>query len=382
MKLLVVHNFYQEPGGEDVVFQSETALLERHGHEVVRYTSRNEVRNYRLTTLASKTIWNGASLHELRTLIRETGPDLLHVHNTFPLMSPSIYTAAWEEGVPVVQTLHNFRFLCPKATLYRDHRVCEDCVGTATYWPGIVHGCYRGSRVATGVTAAMLTTHTLLGTWRRRITRYIAISEFSKGKFVQGGWPSDRISVKPNFLSDDPGMRTAGGDYALFVGRLSEEKGLATLLDAFGRMSQPPRLKIAGQGPLMPADRQSYQNVEWLGHQSRERVVELMKGAAMLIVPSEWYETGVLTIIEAFATGLPVIASRLGTMAEMVTEGVTGLLFQPQDAQSLADAMAWALQHPAETAAMASRARAQFERKYAAEPNYRTLMEIYREAMN
>jgi glycosyltransferase involved in cell wall biosynthesis len=382
VKILVAHDSYQEPGGEDVVFDSETALLEAHGHEVLRYTVTNhDVHRYNAALLAGKTIWNCASEREVGAIIQRMRPDVMHVHNPFPLLSPSIYVAAKSAHVPVVQTLHNFRLLCPKATLRRGGGVCERCVGTLTYWPGVVHGCYHGSSAATGVIAAMLAIHSVIGTWRSSISRYIAISEFAKRKFVEGGWPTEKIDVKPNFLDHDPGMRTAPGQYALFVGRLSEEKGLATLLAAIRRMKRPPALKIAGQGPLMPAAPDAHPGVEWLGHVRRNRILDLMKEASMLIVPSEWYETGPLTIIEAFATGLPVIASRLGTMAEMVTDGVTGRLFSPADAGDLACVMDWAQTHPDEMNAMARRARQEFEIKYSAEFNYRALMQVYRAAM-
>jgi len=383
MRFLVVHNYYQRPGGEDVVFESETALLEAHGHEVIRYTATNDdVRKYGSAAMACRTIWNPATVSSIRETIRKARPDLMHVHNAFPLLSPSIYSGAASEGIPVVQTLHNFRLLCPKATFYRDQHVCEDCLGTRTYWPAIVHACYRQSRAATALTALMLTTHSALGTWHHRVSRYIAISEFSKGKFVDAGWPAGKIAVKPNFLLADPGVGTTGGGYALFVGRLSEEKGLATLLEAINRMPQPLHLKIAGDGPLRPSSGNGQACVEWLGHQSREAVVDLMRRAALLVVPSEWYETGVLTIVEAFSVGLPVIASRLGTMAEMVSDGDTGLLFTPGDPQNLSDTIQWALSHPDDMREMARRARLQFERKHSAAASYRTLIQVYSDAMS
>jgi glycosyltransferase involved in cell wall biosynthesis len=383
MRILVVHNAYQKPGGEDVVFQSEVALLESEGHEVVRHaTSNDDVRKHGSVSLAANTVWNGAARREVQALIQRTRPDLMHVHNTFPLLSPSIYGAAQAEGVPVIQTLHNFRLLCPSAVLRRDGKVCEECIGTLTRWPGVVHRCYRNSRAATGAIAAMLMTHTLIGTWREKVTRFIALSEFDRDKFVEGGYPAAKIAVKPNFLADDPGLRTGRGSYALFVGRLSPEKGVGTLLEAIGRMAAPPLLKIAGQGPLMTATPDANPNIEWLGQQSRTEVFERLGGAALLIMPSEWYEGCPLVIIEAFARGVPVIASHLGTMAEMIVDGVTGLLFTPQDPQDLAAKIRWALDHPAEIAAMASRARQEFESKYSAARNYKMLMQIYEAALN
>ena len=383
MRILIAHNSYQMPGGEDVVFESESALLEAHGHEVVRYVADNsEISEYSRAALAANSIWNAKVVRQVRSLIRRARPDVMHVHNTMPLISPAIYHAAYAERVPVVQTLHNFRLLCPTAELLRKGKVCEECVGTTTYWPGIVHGCYRGSRAATAVVAAMITTHKLLGTWHNKISRYIAMSEFMRRKYVEGGWPPKKIIVKPNFFDCGATARTARGDYVLFAGRLSNEKGLKTLLSALGRMSTPPLLKIAGQGPLMPANPGAHSNVEWLGHLPRDHVIELMKGASALVFPSEWYEGCPLTIIEAFAIGLPVITSRLGNMAEMVTDGVTGLLFGPTDPVDLAAVIEWALAHRAETEAMAARARQEFELKYTPERNYQALMAIYRGVMN
>jgi glycosyltransferase involved in cell wall biosynthesis len=383
MRILAAHNHYQRPGGEDVVFQLETALLEAHGEEVVRYTADNRsVDSSSRIGLAVKTVWNQTAWREVRTLIRRTRPDVLHVHNTLPLISPSIYSAAHAEGVPVVQTLHNFRLLCPGSLFLRDGHTCEDCLDTRTCWPGVVHGCYRGSRAATAVVAAMLGTHALAGTWHHGVDRYIALSEFVKRKFVAAGWPEEKFAVKPNFIDRDPGLGTVRDGSALFVGRLSPEKGLQTLLAAIRRLPDPPLLKIVGDGPLMPADPNADPGVRWIGHQTRDRVVELMQAASLLVVPSESYETSPLAIIEAFATGLPVIATRLGTMGEMVTEGVTGLLYTLRDASDLAGTIGWAQSHPADMQEMARRARMEFERKYTPERHYERLIEIYCEAIN
>jgi glycosyltransferase involved in cell wall biosynthesis len=227
----------------------------------------------------------------------------------------------------------------------------------------------------------MLGTHRLLGTWRNYVDRYIALSEFARGRFVLDGFPEEQIVVKPNFVDCDPGIRPTRGDYALFAGRLSEEKGVGTLLRAVGRMGRAPQLKIAGNGPLMAADRHAQPGVEWLGHRTREETLTLMRGASLLIMPSECYENMPLTIIEAFAVGLPVIATRLGTMAEMVSHGRTGLLFPAGDDAALAETIAWALDHPDDMEAMARRARQQFESKYTPDENYRQLMAIYHGVM-
>jgi glycosyltransferase involved in cell wall biosynthesis len=220
----------------------------------------------------------------------------------------------------------------------------------------------------------------LLGTWQQKVGRYIALSAFARDRFVAGGCPPEKIVVKPNFLGSAPGMKTGRGEYALFVGRLSQEKGVATLLEAFRRVPASMRLKVAGQGPLYWVD-SSDSRVDWLGQRSRAEVLELMQGASMLVFPSEWYEGQPLTILEAFATGLPVVASRHGTMAEMVTDGVTGLHFEPRNAEDLARVIEWAFSHPAEIGAIAKRARLEFERKYTPERNYEHLLDIYQSAI-
>jgi len=387
MKILAVHNRYLHYGGEDVIFDAETALLTRRGHEVVRFVTDNaDVATQHPAALAMRTIWNPATVQRVSSIIRREHPEIVHVHNTLPLISPSVYGAAHKLGVPVIQTLHNFRLLCPGALLLRNGAPCEACVNTVTRWPGVMHACYRNSRAATATVAAMLTTHTLLGTWRHDVDRYIALSEFAMRKFVGAGWPEPQFVVQPNFVETDPGFRPAdavgSGRYVLYVGRVSAEKGIRTLLEAWRQLCLPMPLKIAGTGPLVPRDTSEHNNVEWLGHQSREHVNALMRGAALVVVPSECFETSPLALIEAFAIGAPVIASRLGAMAEMVTDGDTGRLFAPGDAADLARTIGSALRSPGQMAQLAARARLEFERKYTADTHYSGLIRIYHEAID
>ena len=377
MKLLLVHNSYQQPGGEDQVFASELELLASHGHEVVRYTAHNEaVRQLSKLTLACRTSWSRTTYREMRALLQRERPEIVHVHNTLPLLSPAVYYAAGAARVPVVQTLHNYRLLCPNALLLREQRICEDCLARHVAWPGIMHACYRQSRGATGVVAAMLSMHRLLGTWTKRVSRYIALTDFMRQKFVQGGFRADQIVVKPNFVAPDPGVGDHGGGYALFVGRLSPEKGVQTLLRAWREEGRMP-LKIAGGGPLQNLADGSPPGIEWLGRQPREQVIALMKQASVLVFPSECYEGFPTAIAEAFATGLPVVASHLGAMGEIVQHRQTGLLFTPGEANDLAAKVGWALAHPTEVADMGRRARDEFEAKYTAERNYQLLRDIY-----
>ena len=249
----MLHNHYQQPGGEDQVFEVEGALLEAHGHRVLRYTQHNDsVADMTRAELAKATVWNTVAYRELRTLIREEQPQVAHFHNTFPLISPAAYHAARAERVPVVQTLHNYRLICPSALFFREGRVCEDCSGKAVPWPGVAHACYRGSRSSSAAVAAMLTAHRVLGTWSRAVDAYIGLTEFARQRFVRGGLPAEKIVVKPNFVHPDPGAGGGDGEYVLFVGRLSEEKGVDTLLKAWKRPRVRVPLKIVGDGPLVP----------------------------------------------------------------------------------------------------------------------------------
>jgi glycosyltransferase involved in cell wall biosynthesis len=385
MKILAVHNRYQRPGGEDQVFVDETALLETRNHRVLRYEVHNDqVKQVNRLTLAKDTVWNTSAYRELGALIRRERPHVVHFHNTLPLVSPAGYYAARAEGVPVIQTLHNYRLLCPVALFFRDGRVCEDCMGKAVPWPGVVHRCYRGSRTASGVIATMLTVHRALRTWTEMVDVYVALTEFARNKFIEGGLPAGKIVVKPNFVAPDPGRGQGGGGYALFVGRLAPEKGTGTMLAAWDRLGTRIPLKIVGDGPLRDqvveaAARQS--NVEWLGHRPVEDVQALMGKADMLIFPSQWYETFGRVAAEAFAAGTPVIAANIGAVAELVEHGRTGLKFRPGDPEDLVTQVEWALSHSTDLRSMREEVRAEFEAKYTAERNYRALMEIYEAAL-
>jgi glycosyltransferase involved in cell wall biosynthesis len=380
MKLLLLHNRYQQPGGEDAVYEAEGKLLESHGHCVLRRTVSNDVvpATPRLT-LARNAIWNSAAYQDILTLLRKERPDVVHAHNTFPLLSPAVYYAAREAGVPVVQTLHNYRLLCPAASFYRDGRVCEDCLHARLPTPAVRHRCYRGSRSASAVVAAMLTVHRALRTWSRAVELFIALSEFARAKLIEGGLPATKMIVKPNF-TEDPGVRARGGEYALFVGRLSEEKGIETLLGAWEALGALLPLKVIGDGPrahqVAMASR-TVRGVEWLGRRPREEVVAAMAQARFLLFPSVWYEAFPLTIIEAYALGVPVIASHLGTMTTLVKHRQTGLHFRAGDAADLVQAVRWALAHSEEMESMGRHARREYEAFYSPARNYELLMQAY-----
>lgn len=379
MRILCVHNYYQQGGGEDEVFAAETALLEERGHKVIRYTVHNDrVAALNPVALAAATVWNPVSYRELRQLIQKQQPQVAHFHNTLPLVSPSAYYAAKAEGVPVVQTLHNYRLLCPNAEFFREGKPCEACIGQWMPLPGIRYGCYRNSRLATGAIATMLSAHRLLQTWTKTVDRYIALSVFARNKFIEGGLPPDKIVIKPNFVYPHPAIGDGSGNYALFVGRLTAPKGIDTLIKAWDQLSDQIPLKIVGDGPLASQVEQATRpNIQWLGRRPSAEVYDLMGKAACLIFPSEWYEGLPRTIIEAFAKGTPVIASNLGTMTELIDPGQTGLLFQPGNPTELANKVESLFGHPAALAQMRIAARNEFEAHYTAEKNYLSLIEIY-----
>ena len=381
MRILSVHNRYQIRGGEDESRQSEENLLREMGHQVEVYEEHNDrISTMNPLRLASKTIWSQESHKITKQRLQQKTHDIIHVQNFFPLISPSVYYAAKEQGVPVVQTLRNYRLLCPNALFFRDGEVCEDCLGKFVPLPGVIHGCYRESQVASTAVASMITVHRTLRTWVNMVDIYIALTEFARQKFIEGGLPAEKIVVKPNFVNPDPGVGKGSGGYALFVGRLSVEKGLDTLLAAWEKLSQQMPLKIVGEGPLAPLVESAVKrlpSVEWLGRRPMSEVHELMGEAKFLIFPSKWYETFGRVAVEAFAKGTPVIAANIGAIAELVDDRNTGLKFQPGDSVDLANKVEWALTHPQELAQMRLSARAEFEAKYTAKKNYSRLMEIY-----
>jgi glycosyltransferase involved in cell wall biosynthesis len=292
-----------------------------------------------------------------------------------------VYYACKEEGVPVVQTLHNYRLACPAASFYRDGKICEECLDRGPFH-AVKYGCYRESKLATAALAAMLEVHRRKNTWTEMVDCYVALTEFAREKMIQGGLPADKIRVKPNFVLPDPGPRTSDGDYALFVGRLVDLKGVGTLIKAWSKLPASIPLVIAGDGPYRPEMEKlisdfKLANVDYRGRLSRNETLARMKGARFLMFPSEWYEGFPVTIAESFACGVPVLCSRLGGMQEIVDDGRTGLHFTSGDAADMAEKVQWAWSNPEETSNMGLEARAEFEAKYSAERNFGMLTEIY-----
>jgi glycosyltransferase involved in cell wall biosynthesis len=384
MRVLMVHNYYQQRGGEESIFETESGLLELNGHVVDRYTVHNDqIEGENPFTLASNTLWNQKIYRDLRRVIRQNPPQIVHFHNTFPVISPSAYYAAKAEGIPVVQTLHNYRLLCPNALFFREGKLCLDCLGKPIPFPGVIHGCYRDSRVASAGVAAMLSLHSFLKTWSKAVDAFVVYSQFALNKFVEGGLPPEKLLFKTNSLHPAPEVGQGQGGYALFVGRLSVEKGLGVMLKAWEQLDGKIPLKIVGDGPMLPLvkDVQSrVPGVEWLGRKSLDEVYQLMGEASFLVFPSEWYETFGRVAIEAFAKGTPVIAADIGAISELVTHKHTGLRFCASDPSDLVAQVEWALSHPEEMVLMRQTARTEFETKYTANSNYQRLIEIYHQA--
>lgn len=378
MRALIVHNLYQHAGGEDAVVRDEIALLERNGVEVELYRRDNaEIPDIPRPSLALQTLWSSRTLKDISELIGRFRPDVLHAHNTFPLVSPSLYFAAARLGVPTVQTLHNFRLFCVQAMFLRDGKICEDCVGTLP-WRGIARRCYRNSAAQSAVMVGMVGLHRVLRTYDTRVDRYIALNDFCRDKFIEAGLPAAKISVKPNFIdlpAPDPSRARSG---ALFVGRLSPEKGVSVLAQAAALHPDEP-VDVIGTGPEEERLR-DVPGLRLLGWQEPQATYERMRAAACLVMPSVWYENFPRTIVEAFACSLPVIASRLGAMETLIREGETGLLFAPGDARDFASKIAWARAHPDEMRRMGSAARAEYDARYTSRSNFSQLMQIYREA--
>lgn len=386
MNCLVFHNSYKLTGGEDSVVCAEQQLLIFFGHQCCEVNKRNAgISGYFLRIKTALSVsYSSAGKASAKLAVLENRPDIVHVHNFFPIFTPSIYEAFIELGVPVIQTLHNYRTICPGALLMREGQVCEKCV-IGTPYQAVLHRCYRNSRLGTLAVARMVDYHRKRNTWATKVDHFIALTEFAKAKFIEAGFPEHKIAVKPNFYSGKGVERHAEKGQcrtgALFVGRVSPEKGIRTLVKAWAQVATA--LRVVGDGPLLDEIQHcGFDNLNCLGQLSAEQVSAEMTKASFLVMPSEWYEGFPMVLVEAFAHGLPVIASRLGGMAEIVKDGVTGLHFEPGNAEDLAAKVRWMNDHPEECRQMGYNARREFEAKYTPERNYEMLMKIYQEAID
>jgi glycosyltransferase involved in cell wall biosynthesis len=385
MKILVIHNKYQIVGGEDTVLKNEVELLINNGNEVILHTVNNEsIVSFldKFITLLSVP-FSFSSYNVMKKLLLTIMPDVVHVHNYFPLLSPSIFYACNKLKIPVVHTLHNYRAVCPTALLMHNGQLNETSIKNSSWW-SVSKRVYRGSFIGSFSLACMVELHKKMGTWQTKVNRFIALTEFSRSKYIEAGWPENKLMVKPNFI-EDPNcglIKTVKNKrFALFVGRLSEEKGLDILFNAWNKVDFP--LKVIGNGPLKyMLKKNKLSTIEYLGRKEKKDVFNLIKSADFIIMPSIWNETFGMVIIEAFACGTPLVGSRLGGFSELVEDGVTGLHCKPSDSEDLAVKINWMIDNPSAIKQMGANARAEYLAKYTPEKNYEMLINTYQQAID
>lgn len=384
MKILILHNRYLEGGGEDTVVWAEKSLLERYGHKVILYERFNkDIEGYnvfkKIRLLWKDILWSEDSYQDLKRLIRQERPDIAHIHNIFFLLSPSVYDALKEEGIYIVQTLHNYRFICLNGLFFRDNHICEECLIKKNSFHSVIHRCWRNSFLLSLCLYRMLNACSLKTAISRKIDAYIALSEFSKAKFVKWGLPGNRIFIKPNFIVSQVKPDKNGKDYAVFVGRLVNYKGIDTVVSAFQKIRHFG-LKIIGSGPLLKKLQRvtkSFPNIELLGSLEQEKALEYIRESSFLIFPSVCYENMPRVIVEAFSVGVPVIGSNLGAIQELVKDGITGLLFNPADSEDLRQRIEYLIKNKDTLIKMRQAAYREYQEKYTAEKNYSALMDVY-----
>jgi len=383
LKILQVHNHYKQLGGEDAVVNAENELLSINGHNVKIYSAcNNDISGIWKSIIAAFQVTYSTQQRELlKYRLLDFRPDIVHIHNFFPLITPSVYDACFEAGIPVIQTLHNYRIFCPAALLMHNGKICNACI-TASPYRSVLSRCYRSSFLGTLAVARMVDYHKRRRTWQTMVNSFIALTEFSKCLFVQAGIPSEKIVVKPNFydnrtyISNNVVSLSNSSSSALFIGRLSLEKGIITLLKSWEGI--PQQLNIAGDGPLKNlVTTCNNSSVHYLGHLSSNDISIYLKQSLFLVMPSEWYETFGMVIIEAFAHGIPVIASNFGCMAELVKDGITGLHFASGNAKDLSDKILWAFSNTDKMKQMGLNARRVYEDKFTPTKNYQQLLNIY-----
>jgi glycosyltransferase involved in cell wall biosynthesis len=381
VRILQVHTRYREPGGEDAVVEAEAALLREAGHEVVQHQVANPQGTLATAAVLSRSPWNAGAATLVQRLAEERRPDVAHVHNTWYALSPAVVRALRRAAVPVVMTLHNYRLVCANALLFRDGRPCEDCVGNHP-WHGVVHRCYRGSVLQSVPAAATIALHHRLGTWRHDVDLFLALNEFSRTLLVRGGLPAERIRVKPNFV-DDPGaraVRAGSSSVVLCIGRLVAQKGIDLLLEAWRSLGDSRlELRLVGDGPLRgELERRGVPGVRFAGHLPAAQVREQMLAGRALVFPSRSYEGQPRVILEALAAGLPVLASGLGGMPELLAPLGSAWLAPAGTVAGWTEAMRRLAD--ARLVEQASRdARAQYERSFTRSAGLEALVAAYQD---
>jgi len=386
MKILLIHNQYQHRGGEDTVFESEQKLLSKMGETVDTLLFNNDNIDSTINKIkfGLYSFYNPSSSSLLEEKINSFNPDIVHIHNFFPIASPSIFYVANKKNIPVVMTLHNYRLICPNAMFFREGRVCENCISKSFSLDGVMYGCYRDSKLQTLFLATMTWLHKKNGTWKNRIDKYIALTDFAKNKFLNSSLNLNdfKIEIKPNFVVDY-GFELEKEEYCLFVGRLSKEKGIDILLNAFQNSSR--KLQIIGSGPMLETVEEyskKYDNIEYLGFQSIDFIIGKLKKAKALIFTSIWFEGMPMTILESFSTGTPVICGDIGGPAEIVANEINGLVYKAGDSLKLQEKIEKLYTQPELYTTLSQNARMEFEEKYSEEKNYIQLVNIYKKVID
>lgn len=384
-KVLIVHNYYQVPGGEDTVVENEKNMLLENGHEVVLYTRHNdEIKSrgiFGKLMLPFETIFSIKTYKEVKRKVKEENIDVVHVHNTLPLVSPSVYYSAKHCKVPVIQTMHNFRLLCPAATFTRDNKICEECVEKSLIC-SVKNKCYRGSLIQSIISTFTLAFHRLIGTYDK-VDRYIALTDFNRNK-LSNLIDKDKISVKPNFVKKDKEeISVENKNYFLFLGRIDELKGVRFLVDSWKDIIKS-KLLVVGKGPLEDEINRyirdnNITNVEMLGFKQKNEVMGLLNGAKALIVPSQWYEGFPMTIVESLSLGTPIIASDIGNLSTIINDGENGLLFKYDDKELLIEKVKRLEEDIELIKKLGSGALDSFNKQYNSVKNYELLIDIYNE---
>ncbi len=382
MKISIVHNTYKIKGGEDSVVLNELDILKKQQETELFLVDNLSIRSTKdklITTLGG--VFSPKFKRDFNKMLNKSKPDVVHVHNYFPLLSPSVFFSCKECNIPVVHTLHNYRAICPTALLMHNGKIVERSVGGSPWW-AVKEKVYRDSYIGTIVLALMVYIHKMINTWATKVDRYIALTEFSKKKYIEAGWPEDKIVVKPNFIVDpfNSEFEYNNENYAIYIGRLSEEKGIDILLDSWSNKNR--KLLIIGEGPLRKkVECCNNSNVIYLGKKDKQSVLELVTNASFLIMASKWYEGFPMVLVEAMACGTAVIVPNLGGMGEIVKDGTTGLHFDPGSSADLSAKIDQLFDSSEEQKRMGINARNEYLDKYTPEKNYEMLIDIYQQAI-
>ncbi len=386
MKILLIHNSYQQRGGEDATFESEYNLLSKGGNDVEKLLFDNKSINSLSDKISAgiKNVFNPDSAKIIEEKIISFQPQIIHIHNFFPLVSPSVFFIAKKYKVPIVITIQNYRLICSGALLYRNGKICEDCVNKTIPLAGIIHKCYRNSAVQTAAVTFMTSFHKIAGTWKNKVGKYITVAEFGRDKILNSslGLSEDQVVVKPNSVEDFGDGDNNREDYFVYIGRIIEDKGIETLLESLNHFDY--KIKIIGDGPLRGRIEDAAlnnKNIEYLGFRDKQFIINTLKKAKGLIFPTLWYEGLPVTVIESFSTGTPVIGSNIGAVKLQITDNYNGFHFSPGDAKDLASRIKYLSDNEQDLKQLYVNARNTYLEKYTPEKNYEQLINIYSDAI-